>query len=116
MIMTARRSRHSYFRRKDSCAQSYPQTRASSTAKFGRCPNAFDAELFLDNPLAAWLVVAAASSSLPEPWWRSWRAPPLHRRRRRRRPRSEKHTPELQSPLPLVCRLLLEKKNNNQRD
>src|SRR6266581_7168969 len=31
----------------------------------------------------------------------------------RRRPRSEEHTSELQSPVHLVCRLLLEKKNNN---
>src|SRR6266705_5368195 len=29
------------------------------------------------------------------------------------RPRSEEHTSELQSPYDLVCRLLLEKKNNN---
>src|SRR5256885_12537497 len=32
---------------------------------------------------------------------------------RARRPRSEEHTSELQSPCNLVCRLLLEKKNNN---
>src|SRR2546422_3687891 len=31
-------------------------------------------------------------------------------------PRSEEHTSELQSRLHLVCRLLLEKKNNNGRD
>src|SRR5207247_9722674 len=41
----------------------------------------------------------------------------LHRRRRRRRPRiegrSEEHTSELQSRVDLVCRLLLEKKKNN---
>src|SRR5437764_7223744 len=37
----------------------------------------------------------------------------LHQRRRRRRGcRSEEHTSELQSPMYLVCRLLLEKKNN----
>src|SRR5437764_10894639 len=30
------------------------------------------------------------------------------------RPRSEEHTSELQSPMYLVCRLLLEKKNNRQ--
>src|SRR5256885_12611497 len=30
--------------------------------------------------------------------------------------RSEEHTSELQSPCNLVCRLLLEKKNNNPRD
>src|SRR5436190_18598408 len=32
----------------------------------------------------------------------------------RRRPRSEEHTSELQSHSDLVCRLLLEKKNNRQ--
>src|ERR1017187_10844979 len=30
-------------------------------------------------------------------------------------PRSEEHTSELQSPMYLVCRLLLEKKNNSQQ-
>src|SRR5690348_18060763 len=30
--------------------------------------------------------------------------------------RSEEHTSELQSPVHLVCRLLLEKKKNNQRN
>src|SRR5437764_4624740 len=30
--------------------------------------------------------------------------------------RSEEHTSELQSPMYLVCRLLLEKKKKNQRD
>src|SRR5256885_12183579 len=41
----------------------------------------------------------------------------LHGRRgvepSRTRPRSEEHTSELHSPCNLVCRLLLEKKNNN---
>src|SRR5690348_17997706 len=32
------------------------------------------------------------------------------------RVRSEEHTSELQSPVHLVCRLLLEKKKNNQHD
>src|SRR5437867_10195651 len=35
-------------------------------------------------------------------------------RRRRTSPRSEEHTSELQSPYDLVCRLLLEKKNQSQ--
>src|SRR3982751_6408094 len=35
--------------------------------------------------------------------------------RRRQRPRSEEHTSELQSRSDLVCRLLLEKKNNPVR-
>src|SRR5688500_19112331 len=41
-------------------------------------------------------------------------APPHRRPRPDRRPgrRSEEHTSELQSPCNLVCRLLLEKKNN----
>src|SRR5437879_10684483 len=34
---------------------------------------------------------------------------------RRRRTRSEEHTSELQSPMYLVCRLLLEKKNRQQQ-
>src|SRR5437764_15209663 len=36
-------------------------------------------------------------------------------RRSRSRSRSEEHTSELQSPMYLVCRLLLEKKKNNKR-
>src|SRR5690348_18376442 len=47
------------------------------------------------------------------------RCPRNHRHHRRRRPRrrprwwrSEEHTSELQSPVHLVCRLLLEKKKN----
>src|SRR5690242_21083261 len=41
--------------------------------------------------------------------------PPRHRARAgpRRRARSEEHTSELQSHVNLVCRLLLEKKNND---
>src|SRR5256885_3850558 len=46
---------------------------------------------------------AAPRSSLPRP-----RRPTACRRL----PRSEEHTSELQSPCNLVCRLLLEKKNN----
>src|SRR5438876_8151864 len=41
-----------------------------------------------------------------------------HRRARQQRPtdpRSEEHTSELQSPVHLVCRLLLEKKKKNKR-
>src|SRR5436189_1825436 len=34
----------------------------------------------------------------------------------RRRPRSEEHTSELQSPMYLVCRLLLEKKNSGKQN
>src|SRR5690348_17874407 len=37
------------------------------------------------------------------------------RMRRRSRSRSEEHTSELQSPVHLVCRLLLEKKKKNSR-
>src|SRR6267154_5335399 len=52
--------------------------------------------------------------------FRSRRRPrPAHHRRacapwRWRAPRSEEHTSELQSPVHLVCRLLLEKKNKNK--
>src|SRR5688500_20234935 len=46
--------------------------------------------------------------------------PSLHPRSRlravRRARRSEEHTSELQSPCNLVCRLLLEKKNNQQNN
>src|SRR5207253_9323245 len=38
--------------------------------------------------------------------------PPLYRTTSRKRPRSEEHTSELQSRGHLVCRLLLEKKND----
>src|SRR5256885_8326966 len=44
-------------------------------------------------------------ASRPARWARRW--PPACCR-----PRSEEHTSELQSPCNLVCRLLLEKKNN----
>src|SRR5437763_16200020 len=42
---------------------------------------------------------------------RRWPLPPARTRRRPRTWRSEEHTSELQSPMYLVCRLLLEKKN-----
>src|SRR3712207_8473172 len=41
--------------------------------------------------------------------------PQVTGRSRHARPRSEEHTSELQSRQYLVCRLLLEKKNNNER-
>src|SRR2546422_8026944 len=43
------------------------------------------------------------------------RRPPLLARARRRRLRSEEHTSELQSRLHLVCRLLLEKKKQKNK-
>src|SRR5437762_10724539 len=43
----------------------------------------------------------------------SWRLAPAHRAVRREPPRSEEHTSELQSPMYLVCRLLLEKKKKH---
>src|SRR2546422_6215774 len=51
-------------------------------------------------------------------WMPAWIAPRLRellteRQRRHLPSRSEEHTSELQSRLHLVCRLLLEKKNNN---
>src|SRR5699024_11293453 len=39
---------------------------------------------------------------------------PIHHRHRIHAPRSEEHTSELQSRFDLVCRLLLEKKQNNR--
>src|SRR5690348_17408605 len=52
-------------------------------------------------------------------WWRPTRPPSTtctadRKRRRARTGRSEEHTSELQSPVHLVCRLLLEKKNSNE--
>src|SRR2546430_11231252 len=41
---------------------------------------------------------------------------PVAFRKSRRKERSEEHTSELQSQSNLVCRLLLEKKKNNQTD
>src|SRR5690348_18446348 len=41
--------------------------------------------------------------------------PQPHARGRRRHPRSEEHTSELQSPVHLVCRLLLEKKKKKKK-
>src|SRR3954449_12855862 len=52
----------------------------------------------------------------PTPARRCWRSRSSPRRaclRRSGSPRSEEHTSELQSHSPLVCRLLLEKKKNN---
>src|SRR5437763_3876049 len=59
--------------------------------------------------LSAKLVDVSNSEYRPwrdhtEPRW--WRPAPAHR--------SEEHTSELQSPMYLVCRLLLEKKNVNK--
>src|SRR5713226_6090851 len=42
--------------------------------------------------------------------WSPW---PIRQRSRPMATRSEEHTSELQSPVHLVCRLLLEKKKNN---
>src|SRR5690348_17721323 len=44
------------------------------------------------------------------------RRPGWRRRSPRRGPRSEEHTSELQSPVHLVCRLLLEKKKKKKRE
>src|SRR6185369_11297730 len=55
-------------------------------------------------------------TTLFRPSPRAWRRPNLRRRPcdRLLRQRSEEHTSELQSHLNLVCRLLLEKKTENQ--
>src|SRR5256885_6923718 len=58
----------------------------------------------------------AQSRPAPGPRHAGW--PPGWRRARRLRApavRSEEHTSELQSPCNLVCRLLLEKKNNQYK-
>ena len=47
--------------------------------------------------------------------WNMWRNVRKPLPRPRKRTRSEEHTSELQSPMYLVCRLLLEKKNNCSR-
>src|SRR5438876_5791758 len=62
------------------------------------------------SPAAA--LTGASSSSTPRPARTAGRSPPPPRRATRagRGSRSEEHTSELQSPVHLVCRLLLEKK------
>src|SRR2546422_6205793 len=60
--------------------------------------------------MAIRVVEPAPEPRPPEPgWWRPRLAPSLAEVYR-----SEEHTSELQSRLHLVCRLLLEKKKNNQ--
>src|SRR5690348_17915781 len=56
------------------------------------------------------LVLADSNAAERRPAERIERVGRL-RDHRPRRPRSEEHTSELQSPVHLVCRLLLEKKN-----
>src|SRR5260370_2833934 len=58
-----------------------------------------------------WLRLVAPMST--SNWYKIWSH--LHRKKRPDFiPRSEEHTSELQSHLNLVCRLLLEKKKDNQ--
>src|SRR2546427_4508195 len=57
--------------------------------------------------------VAIAEDDGPEAVPLGLEEPPLARGQLRRELRSEEHTSELQSQSNLVCRLLLEKKNNN---
>src|SRR5699024_11854289 len=60
---------------------------------------------------------SGAGSWRPAPRaWRRWRknTPPSRRTRVGTRARSEEHTSELQSRFDLVCRLLLDKKNNDR--
>src|SRR5207248_8252392 len=83
--------------------------------------------LSLHDALPIYLRVAGpcrlvAKSRVPNGERRDYARPPgfFQRRSQRRDPqwgsdlRSEEHTSELQSPYDLVCRLLLEKKNNNR--
>src|SRR5690348_18020966 len=60
---------------------------------------------------AAGRGAAAAHADLPVAGRRAERAHPAHPRQGDAADRSEEHTSELQSPVHLVCRLLLEKKN-----
>src|SRR5437879_9737015 len=54
---------------------------------------------------SSWLTASGRSKHTDRPWAMS--SPTLP-------PRSEEHTSELQSPMYLVCRLLLEKKKKNK--
>src|SRR5438876_3811401 len=70
------------------------------------------------NTTRSGVLQRAAGHARFEPCSSRWRAPLPHRRlpadeRRSPGSRSEEHTSELQSPVHLVCRLLLEKKNKN---
>src|SRR5690348_18506322 len=81
---------------------------------------------FFNDPATTEIYTLSLHDALPIWWefgrWDSWRDSPPRccgrtacrhrsaRRRDRARPRSEEHTSELQSPVHLVCRLLLEKK------
>src|SRR5256885_7379608 len=57
-------------------------------------------------PCPRWTRARSASCARPWPAMKAWPTSPLPCR-------SEEHTSELQSPCNLVCRLLLEKKNNS---
>src|SRR2546429_4497979 len=62
-----------------------------------------------------WSLAAIASSALHVPGHGEGEGRALADLARQRELRSEEHTSELQSRLHLVCRLLLEKKNNYSR-
>src|SRR5258708_31772985 len=64
---------------------------------------------------SAFLMVRLQSGSLAPSLHREERGREISPRKKRSEGRSEEHTSELQSPDHLVCRLLLEKKKNNQK-
>src|SRR5690348_17623778 len=61
-------------------------------------------------PLHSFPTRRSSDLSAATSWCSTWRSAAW--RRSSRAPRSEEHTSELQSPVHLVCRLLLEKKKN----
>src|SRR4051794_41419434 len=71
--------------------------------------------LFRSPPTSPAGGTAPPGAASPRPSWRStfWRS---RRRKVERQLRSEEHTSELQSPVHLVCRLLLEKKKKNKQN
>src|SRR5437762_10293059 len=76
-------------------------------------------EFLIGQDLLSWCR-EAADLGYPETWAREFRAALfetldiVQRFHRHGIPRSEEHTSELQSPMYLVCRLLLEKKKNTK--
>src|SRR5437762_10561541 len=86
--------------------------------ELSRCPpsaSPFPYTTLFRSRSRAGAVRAAARRGGPRARARAGRARPARGRRfePREQPRSEEHTSELQSPMYLVCRLLLEKKKEN---
>src|SRR5438094_3260952 len=83
---------------------SFPTRRSSDLSAWGTAP--------ARSPTARPGTAAARRSARRRPAPAPHGAGPATRAARPRNPRSEEHTSELQSPYELVCRLLLEKKND----